>query len=104
MSVSCLKSLRLKLYLRLSADSKNFVSVSRCCITFAADGARLASVAGREAVEVEIDHRSGEERQQLREDKPAHHRDAERMAQLRAHAPADHERQRAEHRRHRGYR
>src|SRR5258706_9410276 len=65
-----------RFYLRSSAFSKHFVSVSRRCISFAADGARLAPVAGREAVEVEVDHRSGEEREELREDEPAHHRHA----------------------------
>ena len=45
------------------------------------------AVARRQAIEVEIDHGRGEEREQLREDEAAHHRDAERMAHLRAHAP-----------------
>jgi len=72
-------------------------------VTFllAAHYAGLAPPALRKAVEIEVDHRRREEREELREDEPAHHRDAERVAKLGAHAPADHERQRAQHRLHR---
>ena len=54
-----------------------------------------------DALEEQIDHRRGEQRQHLADRETADDRQAERMAQLRADAGAQHQRQRAEHRRHR---
>src|SRR5215469_5328078 len=52
--------------------------------------------AALEAVEVEVDDRGREQRQELRQDESTHDRDAERMAQLRSRAGADHQGARAE--------
>src|SRR6266705_122551 len=57
--------------------------------------------APRQAIEPQVDHRGGKERERLGEDEAAHHGDAERVAQLRAHARAEREGQRAEQRRQR---
>ena len=54
-------------------------------------------------VEIDVDHRRGEQGQQLADQKAADDGDAQRMAQLRAHARAQHQRQGAEQRRHRGH-
>ena len=48
------------------------------------------------AVEIEIDHRRGVERQHLAEQQPAHDGDAQRLAQFRTLAEADRQRQRAQ--------
>src|SRR5437868_15522667 len=57
--------------------------------------------ARRHAVEIEINHRRGEERQKLAEQQSADDRDAERMPQLRSRTVAEHQRQSAEYRRQR---
>ena len=59
--------------------------------------------AHRQPVEVEIDHRRGEQRQHLADDQAADDGEAERLAQLGAGALAQHQRQRAEDRRHGGH-
>ena len=66
-------------------------------------GAPAASArnSAAEPVEIDVDHRRGEQRQQLADQQAADDGDAERMAQLRARAAAEHQRQRAEQRRHR---
>ena len=57
----------------------------------------------RQPVEVQIDHRRGEQRQQLAEHQSADDGDAERLAEFGAGAGAQHQRQRAEDRRHGGH-
>src|SRR5262249_40829488 len=59
--------------------------------------------AGGQAVEPQIDHGRGEQREDLAHQQSADDRDAKRMAQLRAHSGADHQGQGAEDRRHRGH-
>src|SRR5439155_7679186 len=54
-----------------------------------------------EAVEIEVDDRRREQRQQLAQNETADDRDAKRMAQFRSGAGPEHQRQGAEHRRHR---
>ena len=57
----------------------------------------------RQFVKQQVDHRRGEQRQDLAHDQAADHTDAERMPQLRADAGAQHQRQRAEQGRQRGH-
>src|SRR5690242_20808379 len=46
--------------------------------------------APRQPIEREVDHRGGEERQQLTQDQPADHGDAQRMPQLGAYRSEEH--------------
>ena len=64
---------------------------------------RLPRQPRSQAVEHQIDHRRGEQRQHLADDQAADDGDAQRPAQFRAGAVAQHQRQRAEQRRHRGH-
>ena len=69
----------------------------------AAGGSRLTSQPTRQAIEQQIDHRRGEQRQQLAHGETADDGEAQRPAQLRAGAGAEQQRQGAEHGRQRGH-
>src|SRR5579864_1135648 len=62
-----------------------------------------APEAPRETVEVEVDHRRGEKRQQLAEQQSANNGNAQRMTQFRSCASAEGQRHAAEHGRHSGH-
>src|SRR6185437_824956 len=68
----------------------------------AAAGAE-ARPAGADAIEVEVDHGGGEEREHLTDDEAADDGDAKRAAEFGTGAVAQRERQRAQHRGHRGH-
>eukprot|EP01022_Parablepharisma_sp_SALTPOND_P004196 TRINITY_DN118_c0_g1_i13.p1 TRINITY_DN118_c0_g1~~TRINITY_DN118_c0_g1_i13.p1 ORF type:complete len:2030 (+),score=744.92 TRINITY_DN118_c0_g1_i13:50280-56369(+) len=65
--------------------------------------AETAAQATAQAVEAEIDHRRGEEREHLRHQQATDHGDAQRLAQLRTHAGPQHQRQRPQQGRHGGH-
>src|SRR5438477_4516215 len=86
---------------RFTCQSRGLASLSAMSVAGHRRGSGLLLSAAalldpaREAVEGEVDHRCGEERQHLTYDQSADHRDPERMPQLGAHAPAEHQRQRS---------
>ena len=82
-----------------------FGGVSRGVERFRCETERAARAAAplSETVEVEINHRRGVEREELREQQAADDRDAERLAQLGAGAAAQHQGQGAEEGRQRGH-
>src|SRR5580658_6057054 len=77
-----------------------------CAASLTADGcaARSSPLAPvPRAIEIEVDDRSGIERQDLAYDQPAEDGDAQRLAELAALAEADHQWHRAEQRGHGGH-
>ena len=72
-------------------------------VSLAAEEADLAELHTQEPVEPDVDNRSDEQRQQLRDHEAADHGDAERLAQFGTGAGADRDRQRAEQRAGRGH-
>src|SRR6267143_4040959 len=64
---------------------------------------RLLPPALREAVERQVDDGRGEQREELRDEQPAHDGDAERPPQLATHAVPERERQPSQHRRQGGH-